>query len=136
MRNLSGVSQGFPKIVWVKTRYFFASSIVLMPPLALKPALRLACEMVSSMALAASGVADLSVFPVEVLMKPTPCSRQSAVASEMREVVFKAPVSNMIFDVCSPHKSVVIFKKSSQTWYFLLKSHDTGIRRLFHRHRF
>jgi len=72
IRKCSGEIQLPPMMVWDKVRYFLASSMVRMPPLALKPALRREEAMVSKMMLAASGVAETGVLPVEVLMKPTP----------------------------------------------------------------
>lgn len=58
--------------------------------------------MVSRMMLAASGVAETGVFPVEVLIKPTPLLRHRRVASAIREAFANSPVSRMILVVVSP----------------------------------
>ena len=66
-----------------------------MPPEALNPTLRRPEAMVSKMMLAASGVAETSVLPVEVLINEAPLSIQNRVASAISDACGNAPLSIM-----------------------------------------
>ena len=100
MRKLNGLTHFHPIMALAKTKYFLASSMVLIPPLALKPTLRRPEAIVSKMMLAASGVAETSVFPVEVFTKLAPLAMQIFVASAMSADFSITPVSRMIFKGC------------------------------------
>ena len=101
-------------MTFAKVRYFFASSVVFMPPLALKPMFLPLARIASKMAFAASGVADILVLPVDVLMKSTSASAQSRDAFLMRIVDFSSPLSIIIFRALFGHASLHMRKKERQ----------------------
>ena len=82
--------------------------VVLMPPLALKPALCFDDLIVSNIMLAASGVAEIFDFPVDVFKKLTPASKAILEASQITDADLSSPVSKIILSVFSLHNKVVV----------------------------
>lgn len=72
-------------------------------------------EMFSKIRLAASGVAETGVFPVEVLMKAALLSMHILQASEIRDGLMSSPLSIMILTGMSAgHSSFKVRKNFSQ----------------------